>query len=81
MPSELPNEGTKSEEFSCYEFAMFTRHECNLDEAKGMREPELDALAATGFNRRKQREQRTGQYPKGVQSLITSAANHPFFAG
>ena len=32
--SELPNEGSKNEEFSCYEIAMFTRHQCNLDEAK-----------------------------------------------
>jgi hypothetical protein len=32
--SELPNVGSKNEKFSCYELVMFTRHPCDLDEAK-----------------------------------------------
>ncbi|HKQ40110.1 MAG TPA: hypothetical protein VJ063_18700 [Verrucomicrobiae bacterium] len=31
--SELPNEGSRNNEFSCYELAMFTRHPLNLDQA------------------------------------------------
>src|SRR5690349_4135746 len=32
--SELPNQGSKNDEFSCYEFVMFTGHPLNLDQAK-----------------------------------------------
>jgi len=32
--SELPGQGSSNKAFQCYEFAMFTRHKLNLDEAK-----------------------------------------------
>jgi hypothetical protein len=37
--SLAPNEGSRNKVFSCYEFAMFTRHQCNLDEAKDKTTP------------------------------------------